>query len=376
MVQNGRAPRGRPSVLIIGLYLLREIAAPLVRVLVILMVLFATYSAAGFLSDAANGLLPTSSIALLVGLKLLIALEVLIPISLYIAVILALGRMHGDSEITAMLALTIPPWKILGSVFNVCVALAVVVGALSFYARPWAYDRLHRLAGYAAVTLHTDAMDPDTFYVGQHGQRVIFFARRDAPGAPAQDVFVQIRHEDYTQIISARLADPLPEGWQGGVSEVHLLDAHVYDIGRDGKTTDQVLDAADLVLKPGTDPGPSKDYSAVATPSKALFGSTDPAEIAELQWRLSTPVSTILLGLLGIPMSGGRPRQSRYAKFGTAILAYFAYYLLFTSARTWVQHGFVPRLPGIWWVPAILALFLLGTLVKATLSLRLRRQSA
>jgi hypothetical protein len=36
----------------------------------------------------------------------------------------------------------------------------------------------------------------------------------------------------------------------------------------------------------------------------------------------------------------------------------------------------VPRLPGIWWVPAILALFLLGTLVKATLSLRLRRQSA
>ena len=362
--------------MIIGRYLLGEITAPLARVLFILMALFATYSAAGLLSDAANGLLSAGSIAELVGLKLLIAMEVLIPISLYIAVILAFGRLNGDSEITAMLALAIPPSRIIGSVINVCVMLSVVVGALSFYGRPWAYARLHRLAGFAAVTLHTGAMEPDTFYVGQHGQRVIFFVRRSGLGAPAQDVFVQIWRKDYTQIISARLADPLPEGWQGGASQVHLLDAHVYDIGRDGKTNDQVIDAGDLILNPNTASGPGADYSAVATRSVKLLGSTGPADIAELQWRLSTPVSTILLGLLGIPMSVSRPRQSRYARFGTAILAYFAYYLLFTSARTWVQHGVVPSLPGIWWVPALLTLFLLGMLAKYTLPLRSGRLTA
>ena len=370
MFRRGQAATEWPRALIIGRYLIREITAPFVRVLLILIVLFATYSAADLLSDAASGLLSAGSIAELVGLKLLISLEVLIPISLYIAVVLALGRMNSDSEVTAMLALTIPPWKIISSVVKVCVMLALVVGALSFFGRPWAYARLHRMAGYAAVTLHTDAMEPDTFYVGDHGQRVIFFARRAGPGAPAQDVFVQVRHEGYTQIISARLADPLQGGWQRGVSQVHLLDAHVYDIGRDGKTTDQVVDAGDLILNPNTDSGPGADYSAVATPSRKLVGSTGPADIAELQWRLSTPVSTILLGLLGIPMSVSRPRQSRYARFGTAILAYFIYYLLFTSARTWVQHGAVPSLPGIWWVPGLLALFLLGTLVKPALSLR------
>ena len=362
--------------MIIGRYLFREITAPLARVLLILMVLFGSYSAASFLSDAANGLLPAASIAEVVGLKLLIAMEVLIPIALYIAVILALGRLNGDSEITAMLALTIPPWKILRSVLSVCVMLAVVVAALSFYARPWAYARLHKLAGYAAVTLQTGAMEPDTFYVGQHGRRVIFFVQRAALGAPAQDVFVQIWHDDYTQIISARLANPLQENWQGGVSEVHLLDAHVYDIARDGKTKDQVVDAGDLILNPNTEPGPGRDYSAVATSTAKLIGLADPADVAELQWRLSTPVSAVLLGLLGIPMSVVRPRQSRYAKFGTAILAYFAYYLLFTSARTWVQHGVVPSLPGIWWVPALLALVLLALLARSTLPLRSRRRAA
>jgi len=362
--------------LIINRYLFREITAPLGRALVILMVLFATYSAAGFLSDAANGLLPITSIGELVGLKLLIALEVLIPISLYVAVILAFSRLRGDSEMTAMLALTVPPWKILASVIKVSVMLAVVVAALSFYARPWAYAQLHRLAGYAAVTVHTDAMEPDTFYVGQNGQRVIFFARRAGPGTPAHDVFVQVQHQDYTQIISARLADPLPQGWQSGVSQVHLLDAHVYDIGHSGSAKDQVLDAGDLFLNPNPETGPSKDYSAVATASRKLLRSDDPADTAELQWRLSTPLSTILLGLLGIPMSGGRPRQSRYARFGTAILVYFAYYLIFTSARTWVQHGVIPTPPGIWWVPGGLALFLLGTLVKPLLSRRPRYRLA
>jgi lipopolysaccharide export system permease protein len=362
--------------LIITRYLLREIAAPLAPVLGILVMLFASYSAAGFLSDAVNGLLPTSFIAQLVGLKLLIALEVLIPISLYIAVILAFDRLHRDSEFAAMFALSMQPEKVWGIVLTMCVTLAAVVGLLSLYVRPWAYHRLHVLSDHAEITLHTDSMEPGTFYVGQHGRRVIFFLHRAGSGAPAQDVFMQIWHDDYTQIISARLASPLPKSLQDGSSRVRLLDAHVYDIGRDGRTADQVLDAGGMLLNLHSQPDAPTGDSAVAIPSADLWGSTIPADIAELQWRLSTPLSTIILGMLGIPMSRRRPRQNRYAKFGVAIVIYFAYYLLCTSARTWVQHGEVSSLPGIWWVPGFLALFLLVMLRGPYLPLGLWRRRA
>lgn len=360
--------------MIITRYLFREIAAPLVPVLGILMALFASYSAAGFLSDAVNGLLPTAFIAQLMGLKLLIALEVLIPISLYIAVILAFGRLYRDSEFTAMFALSMPPKTVWGTVFAFGVALAAVVGVLSLYVRPWAYERLHALSDHAEITLNTDAMEPGTFYIGQHGRRVIFFPHRAGSTAPAQDVFVQIWREDQTQIISARLASPLPENWQDGSSHVRLMDAHVYDIARDGHTADQVVDAGGMLLNPNSKPGAPAGYSAVATPSADLLGSAMPADVAELQWRLSTPLSTIMLGMLGIPMSRSRPRQGRYARFGVAIVIYFAYYLLCTSARTWVQHGVVSSLPGIWWVPGLLALFLLVTLHGQYLPLGLWRR--
>ena len=63
--------------------------------------------------------------------------------------------------------------------------------------------------------------------------------------------------------------------------------------------------------------------------------------------------------MLGIPLARKKPRENRYSMIAVAILAYFGYYLLFTSARTWVQHGAIARFPGIWWVPAILTLVVL-----------------
>ena len=54
-------------------------------------------------------------------------------------------------------------------------------------------------------------------------------------------------------------------------------------------------------------------------------------------------------------MSRPGARRSRYARPIFAVLAYLGYQMLFSSARVWVQHGVVGRLPGLWWVPALLA---------------------
>ncbi len=104
------------------------------------------------------------------------------------------------------------------------------------------------------------------------------------------------------------------------------------------------------------------DYSSLAADSASLVRSRSAADVAELQWRLSTPLSTLLLGMLGVPLSRARPRQGRYAKMGTAILVYTGYYLLCTSARNWVKSGTIAAFPGIWWAPALLTLVLIVAL--------------
>jgi lipopolysaccharide export system permease protein len=367
---------GRCTSLIIYRYLIREISKPLTIILGILIGLFASYSAAGFLSDAVSGLLPIDTVAEMIGLKALISLEVLIPVSLYISVVLSFGRLYGDSEFTAMFALRVTPARVMGAVLTLSGSLALFVAGLSLVTRPWAYEKLHELSKRAEVTLDVTGMEAGTFYVSQHGNRVIFLSHRDGPASPAQDVFVQLWHNDRTEIVHARLAYPLSQTTPNSGSEIYLSDAHIYEIGHDDEQIDRAMTAQGIIVDPNRRDDTPPEYSSVAASSAHLAVSGSAADIAELQWRLSTPLSTLLLGMLGIPLSRAKPRQSKYEKFGTAILIYSGYYLLCTSARTWVQHGVVAEFPGIWWAPTILALFLLITAVGPSLTFKFRRGRA
>jgi lipopolysaccharide export system permease protein len=75
--------------------------------------------------------------------------------------------------------------------------------------------------------------------------------------------------------------------------------------------------------------------------------------------------------MLGMPLSRAQPRQHRNTKVGIAILIYVGYYLLYESARTWVQIGALPSFPGLWIAPASLAVVLI-VLLEPQLGLRWR----
>jgi len=362
--------------LIIRRYLVREVCAPLVVILGILTVLFASYSAADFLSDAVHGLLPMNMIAKLIGLRVLIALEVLIPISLYISVVLSLGKLYGDSEFTAMFALQVSPATVMGAVLALSACLAIAVAGLSLLARPWAYQKSHELSKRAEGMLDVNTMDAGSFYVLQHGTRVIFFSRRDSPSSPAQDVFVRVQHDDETEIMHAKFAYALPKARPDEGLKVLLRDAHIYTVGREGGQADRALTAGEIVLRVDNDPAGPPEYSSLAASSLSLAASHSLDDVAELQWRLSTPISTLLLGMLGVPLSRVRPRQAKYTKFAAVIVIYSGYYLLCSSARTWLQHGQVPGFPGIWWAPGLLGLVLLIAIYIPRLNVKFRHGRA
>lgn len=345
--------------MIINRYLIHEISRPLLVVLSVLVALFASYGAAGFLSDAVNGLLPTDIIIQLIGLKALISLEVLIPISLYISVVLALGRLYSESEITAMFALRVSPMRLMWAVLSLAVLLALIVAALSLIVRPWAYQRLHELSSEAAASFNFDDMEAGTFYENGPGNRVIFIGQRNGPKAPARDVFVQLKLNGRIQTVHAIQAVQQKNKSQSSGPSVRLKDAHIYEIAGTSVQHDRVINAQTMTLNldsPDVDP---PGYSSLAAGSAQLAASNSAANIAELQWRLSTPLTTLLLGMLGVPLSRARPRQGKYTKMGTAILIYTGYYLLYTSARNWVKSGAIGVFPGIWWAPALLALVLI-----------------
>jgi len=96
-------------------------------------------------------------------------------------------------------------------------------------------------------------------------------------------------------------------------------------------------------------------YRVKSVSTGSLARSDNSEEIAEFQWRLSTPLATVLLAMLGVPLSRSSPRRGKYAKVTTAVVIFAVYYNLSALTKKWVEKGVLDTLPGLWWIQLLLA---------------------
>ena len=340
-------------------YLIREVMKPLVAVVVLLVGIFMAYSLTRFLADANEGVLSASAVALLTGLKVLIALEVLIPIALYIGMIVALGRFYSDHEITALKAGGIGERRIVAPVVWLSLTVAVVVGLLSLFVRPLAYERLYAFQAEAEASAELEDIAPGQFHLFGDRQRMVFLEARDAGSGELAGLFVRSRTEAGLEVIS---------GIRGRLSALAKPDAHLLELD-DAFVYKQTPDDLDLVGRFGTlsiwtpalTPEPV-GHRPKALPTARLFGAVLDDDRAELQWRLSTAVSTVLLALVAVPLGRTRPRGGRYGRVLLAVAVYAVYFNFLGIARSGVEQG---TLEYLWWAPLGLGALLAAGLLAS-----------
>ena len=84
-----------------------------------------------------------------------------------------------------------------------------------------------------------------------------------------------------------------------------------------------------------------------------LCHSTNPEAQAELQWRFTIPLATIIVAFMALPLSHTNPRSGRYSKLAVALILYLLYSNLLGVGKTWIVQEKVPVWIGTWWVHII-----------------------
>lgn len=339
--------------MILERYLVREIVKPLLATAGLLVSIFLIFRTARYMGDVANGVLPIDLVLRLASLKTVVSLEILLSIALHLSVVVALGRLYADSEMTALHACGVSPMKILRIVCWLSALLAVLVASLSLYGRPWAYEKIYWLQKQASLDFDITTLEPGRFHEEQPGDRVIFVSRLNEEQRRAEGVFIQKELDGVVQVISAKQAYQEVDEATGDRILV-CVGAQVYELPRNGG--DNLLGRFDelrlIMEEPQMEP---VGYKRKAASTFHLAGSDSIQDIAELQWRLSTPVSTLLLGLLGFPLSRAEARKGKYAKLLAAVLVYTVYYNVSVMLRTLVEQHTIGIFPGIWWANGLLA---------------------
>jgi lipopolysaccharide export system permease protein len=344
--------------LIIDRYISWEIVRPFCTGLGLLVLVFIGYSSAKYLSLAAAGQLDMLTAFKLVGLNTLVTLEILLPSALFFSVLAAIGRLYRDAEMTALYAAGVSRGRILESVLKLAILIAIITGAISIEGRPWAYRESYRLETRAAAEFDLKKMSTGEF-VNMQGSDYVFIAEAiDLELGLHKGVFLHKNHRDgsRSEIIVAEAAS-LPV-----LNPGHPLTADFYN-GRNYLLDNREHRDVTLEFKRLTVHLPNEEaqeqYRRKAENTGNLGKSSHPKDVAEYQWRITTPLATVLLALLAVPLGRSAPRESRFRNFFIALGIYIAVFSMTSVLRTWIEQGKIGVFPGLWGGYVLVAVLLL-----------------
>jgi lipopolysaccharide export system permease protein len=351
--------------LIINRYLIREIALPLVMVTATLVVIFMSYNAARYTADAAAGLLPTGTVIHLTLLRSIISIEVLLPAALYLAIVMSMGRLYSDNEMVALHASGFSELRVIRSVLWLSLSVAMVVACLSLAVRPWAYQISYLLKAEAQADFNLDKLEANQFYTAEESGTVIYVKGINKRQKRLEQVYFYRVNDQGAQVINAQQAwQPVTDPFAPPVFK--FLDGNAYRIDLTGNR-DLTIKFKQLTVFLKDDDQERNRYKRKAASTLQLARSNKPGDLAEFQWRLTTPVTTLLLGILGVPLSRTPPRRGRHAKTVAAVLVFALFYMFGIVAKNWVEQGVVGAIPGVWWPDVLLGLLIITLLFRPTL---------
>jgi len=340
--------------LIAARYLHLSTLTPIALSFALLVALFLFFAAADLLNDAVSRVLSAASLPRLLLVQTLIACEVLIPSALYFGIVDGLGRMYRSSELVVFYANGWSEVRTALTLAQVLIPAVILVAVLSIFVRPIAYELSYAIEAESAKRIEPESLVPGRFYPLADEEMTLSVGGVD--GDLMLDVFVQTEGGDGSRVIRAREGRLLESGAEPGVGRViELTDGYAYRLGAG---VDHEYTYERLQLKLEAPSQASQVRNRRAQPTEALFGSDNPKEAAELQWRLSLPFTSLLMGLLAVPLARSAPRRSRFRQMLFAILAYAVAFNLAIIAKGWVESGLVGVFPGIWWFHGLLLLTL------------------
>jgi lipopolysaccharide export system permease protein len=331
-------------------YVLLEGLMAWLGVTTVLLAIMLSTRFARFLADAAAGKIPREFLLNVAGLSCLQYLVILIPVSLLLAILLALGRMYRDQEISAMAGCGVGPGALYRPFMLLAFCLAALTAALSFQIGPWAGRQADALFRDAQRLIRFTPFEAGRFKELAGGKAVFYTASIDDADGSLETVFARLQDRHGQSIVTAQRGS---QGLDPNTGERVLLEQGYRYAGEPGRGDFNVLRFDTLTTRVAPPALPYLSGKRKLRETSQLLGSEDPEDQAELQWRIAAPMSVLLLALLAVPLAHTDPRAGRYGKLVIGILAYLVYSNLLALGQAWVAKGFVSGTIGLWWVHAL-----------------------
>ncbi len=351
--------------------LTREMTATALGLFLVLMGILFTNLVLKLLARAAGGAVAPEGVLTLLGFGMMYYFNILLSVTLYLTVLLTLTRWYRDSEMIV--------WFTSGQSLAHCVRpilwfaapFLVAIVALSLFLSPWADQRRHEYERQLESRDELALITPGLFREFRRAKLVVFIESINTFDGTIRNVFLH-SIEDEKDVTTVARAGRIEQAANGDRFIV-LSDGRRYE-GKPGTADYRVVEFERLGRRIEPAEVRALPSSSKSIPTAVLLEAQGRVERAELFWRLSVPISALVLTLLAIPLAYVNPRMGRSFNLIAAAFMYMLYSNCLKIVESFVAQGKL----GFWvalalpHAIAVLVVALLFSHQVAALGLRVR----
>ena len=286
---------------------------------------------------ASKGIIPNDSIVTILIFSLLKYLPILLTLTLFLTILLTLSRWFRDSEMMIWFSSGLGLTSFIKPIMFFSLPIIILIGFLSLYLSPWATQKSEE---YKAGLKNRDELatiSPGSFRESKSKERVFYVEGFGDLGSKVKNIFVQSIQNGKLGIIVANEGSRVKTN--NDDEYVVLKNGKRYEVNHEtNKFTEiQFKDYGFLIEKKLP---PIINVNQIeAIPTLILLASRTNRDWAELAWRISLPISALILIFLAIPLSFINPRASRSTNIILAILIFAIYNNLMGVSQSYIHLG-------------------------------------
>lgn len=343
---------------IVQRYLALEILKTTAATSLILFTILMSNTLGSVLSDVSNGETPIEAlIPVLLGQSIQV-LSVVLSLSFFLGVVFALGRLYKDHELIVLQACGYGYRQLYVPMLIVLIPVFLITAMCSLWLGAEMLQRAKLIIDEKNSAHEIQRMKVGQFNLSKDKQHVFFMQSISDDKLEIRDVIVTQKTKNQNVIETAKRGrNKLDE--KTGDLFLELSPGKRYE-GVAGQGDYRIIDFEKhgiLMERKQTRISPIKVKEKSL---QDIIYSNKREDRVEFLWRVTIPLTVVILGFLSIPLAYIAPRQGRYGKIGVALLVFIVYLNLLGLTKTALNRENLPLWLNFWWVHSI---FIVLTLI-------------
>jgi len=308
--------------------------------------------------------IPIKELMPLVGFNMLRDIPIILTLSLFLSIIITISQLYKNSEAVVMNSIGLGDKNFMNIIKPIIFFTFIIIFYLTIFAVPWAKQQKSYAEDETINASEFSFITEGKFESFKNGD-IVFYASEsklnDIVGEQnMEEIFIYALDNENPVIVLASEAKKYTDAKNDSIY-LRLKNGTRYEgLPSNGNINILNFEKYDLEIVSGDVQKSITSFSEIEEKNTIdLLREGGPKANAEIQWRISQPISVLILSIFGVFLGKSSPRTGKGINLIIGIVVFMLYNNALLVAKSAIESGQLSPLIGMWSIHLLLLLILI-----------------